>query len=67
MRSDYDITGRLYQKWDAYMVSQRPESKGVRKYWCSSCQFATRENFRRWLLAQGDYAHLKIIIKKGKE
>jgi len=60
-------TGRLYPKLDSYMVSQRPECKGVKIYMGSSCQFRTQKAYREWLYAQPNNAHLKIIVCRGEE
>ena len=58
--------GELYQKLDALMISQRPESKGVAIYLGSSNQFRTMKGYKDWLMAQPAYSHLKLKIVKGE-
>ncbi len=64
--SDTYITGKLYDKLDAYMISQRPESKDEMIYWGSSNQFKTRKNYKTWLLAQKAWEHLTFKIVRGE-
>lgn len=66
LKSDYQMTGKLYQKLDSYMVSQRMESQGVEIYWGSSNQFKTQKAYKAWLLAQPDWTHLTFKIRKGE-
>lgn len=65
IQSDYYKTGKLYQKLDSYMVSQRIESKGTEIYWGSSNQFKTQKAYRNWLLSQENWKHLTFKIRKG--
>lgn len=64
--SDTHITGKLYKKLDAYMISQRPESKDAMIYWGSSNQFKTQKSYRAWLLKQDNWTHLTFKIVKGE-
>ena len=66
MKTDTQITGKLYPKLDALMVSQRPESKGALIYWRSSNQFKTMKSYKAWLLLQYDWSHLTFKIVKDK-
>jgi hypothetical protein len=65
LETDTYKTGKLYDKLDSYMVSQRPESKGVAIYWGSSNQFKTAKAYKSWLLSQSDWSHLTFKIVKG--
>lgn len=65
MQTDYYKTGKLYHKLDAYMISNRPESKGTEIYWGSSNQFKTQKAYKAWLLSQKDWTHLTFKIRKG--
>ena len=60
------ISGKLYKKLDSYMISQRPESKGVMIYLGSSNQFKTQKSFKDWLLKQDGWSHLTFKIVKGE-
>jgi hypothetical protein len=66
MRSDYQESGKLYSKLDAYMVSQRQESFGAEIYWGSSNQFKTQKKYKQWLVSQPDWNHLTFKIRKGE-
>lgn len=57
---------KLYPKLDSYMISQRPESKGVEIYWGSSNQFKTQKAYKAWLLSQREWAHLTFKIVRGE-
>ena len=65
MHTDTYATGKLYDKLDAYMESQRPESKGVLIYMCSSNQFRTQRRFKAWLREHKSFGeHVKLVTKK---
>ncbi len=66
MRSDTNMTGKLYPKLDSYMISQRPESKGVMIYCGSSNRFKTQKAYKAWLLNQDRWKHLTFKIVKGE-
>ena len=64
-QTDTYISGKLYDKLDAYMVSQRPESRDCIIYWGSSNQFKTQRSYKKWLLGQKNWSHLTFKIMKG--
>lgn len=66
IRTDYQVSGKLYPKLDSYMISQRLESYGSEIYWGSSNQFKTQKAYKAWLLKQPDWSHLKFKIVKGE-
>lgn len=62
IKSDYELTGKLYDKLDAYLISHRPESEGVYIYMGSSCQFKTMKKYKALLLAAyGDHLDVRIV------
>jgi hypothetical protein len=65
-QTDTYISGKLYPKLDAFMISQRPESKGVLIYWGSSCQFKTMKAYKSWLLNQEKWSHLTFNIRRAE-
>ena len=68
MHSDTYATGRLYNKLDAYLISARPESRGVAIYFGSSCQFRTKESYERWLRKRHSIAEFsRLVIRRSKD
>jgi hypothetical protein len=66
MKSDYQETGKLYPKLDAYMFYFDEEAYPALDYLGSSCQFKTQKKYYAWLKQQDEYKHLPIRIKRAE-
>lgn len=64
MVSDTYMTGKLYNKLNAYAVLKRKECDGAMVYIGSSNQFKTQRSYRKWLNNQKHLQHLTIKIEK---
>jgi hypothetical protein len=62
IKSDYQVTGKLYPKLDAYAVYHHPDRLF---YLGSSCQFKTQKNYKKWLRCQPQFAELVLCIEKS--
>lgn len=70
MRSDFERTGRLYPKLDAYSVihlMDAPVDEDVKEiYLASSNQWATQKAFKEFMQQQPEFLGLNIKIRKAK-
>lgn len=64
MKSDYEKTGNLYDKLDAYAILRREESRGVKVYAGSSCQFKTAKAYKTWL--EIGWPGLVFVVEKSQ-
>lgn len=65
MKTDYEKTGKLYAKLDAYVIENPPYNEHS-FYLGSSCQFKTMKGYLSWLKAQSKFMGLVLKIRKGE-
>lgn len=52
IKSDYQLTGKLYPKIDIYIVSYLGFRYKDPVYWASTCQFKTQKAFKAFIVAR---------------